>query len=202
MLLLDLDRTLFDTSAFLDAIIETVLPSMCDYDVDYIRAQFESQRAGSGTLLYELDYSVIFSALEVTAEQFTQNTLAMLTPDQFVYDDAKKLFDWLTTQNMVPNTKVLSFGSKEIQELKFALSPYLKSVPLLTTLSYKREYIATNFRGETGYLIDDKFGQQLPNGWVEIHLARDASKNLVTKLEDSVWRIQSLTGAEQILQTP
>lgn len=197
-LLLDLDRTLFDTSSFIDALIDTVLPTLSGSSHKDIRALFEAQRAGSGTLLYELNYDVILNELGVTFEDFAQNTKTQLTPNAFVYDDAIELMKWLAASGLKKQTKILSFGNRAVQSLKAAISPAL-DVPLLTTDTFKRDYIKMNFSTELGYLVDDKSGQELPTGWTEIHLFRDAPSEVV-QLSKFHWQIRSLQNLQTLVQ--
>jgi len=175
-----------------------VLPTLSGNPPERIRALFEAQRAGSGTLLYELNYDVILNELGVPFDEFESTTKKLLTPNEFVYGDALELMEWLKASGLKGKTKILSFGNRTVQSLKVAISPAL-DVPLLTTGTFKRDYIKQNLSNETGYLVDDKPGQALPTGWTEIHLFRDAPNEFV-QLSEFHWQIRSLQNIQTIVQ--
>ena len=200
ILLLDLDRTLFDTQAFINRIISDVLPKISGASPERVADLFRQQQAGSGTLLYELDYGSIFTQLGITFLDFRRAAQELVLADEFVYDDAKSLLTWLQDSPYSAHTNILSFGSKDMQSFKVALSPSLSLLPLHTTLTYKRDYIAKQFHGKQGYLVDDKPDQQLPAGWHEIHINRKVREyRAPLHVAKGITQICALTDVPKIL---
>ncbi len=192
ILLVDFDRTLFDTDRFTTACWQAITKK---YKVDGQAelANVASHYTEISGLKYYNFQSHIAAVLSVPPWKVTEAIRPALKTQNFVYDDAKLLFRW---QRKYP-VRILTFGATWHQQYKLSFAPQFKDIPVDITLQPKGKFIAEKFKGSTGWLIDDKYNGGLPDGFTEIHLVRTAQTPI--EKNDGKITVNSLKSVQEVL---
>lgn len=189
-LLLDLDRTLFKTDEYWQDFAKALARSLGVPDGTY-SGGYDEFLVGEGRLQM-VDYSKILAATGAKHDIIRKNLTEICAKNQYLYDDAQRLLSNLGTLQQVYEVQIITFGENDYQNLKLSLLPELKNIPKHIIQELKTDYISTHFNGGVGMLVDDKYGQDLPAGWAEIHLKRQQKYEKPATLESSVYEITSL----------
>jgi hypothetical protein len=196
----DFDSTLYNTPEFADD-LSLLIAKAAGLDAETVRkdsSAFHSHPVLGGysfddhIAAYGLEPIVMWSQLESLARE-----------SDYLYADSPGFIQSLRRKGF--NPKILSFGENRFQITK--INPQIprligteETLPLeaIVVDEKKREHIAKLHQGERGVLIDDIPNQQLPEGFIEIHLDRssDLSEPLV---EDKKYTVANLSQAEQVI---
>lgn len=199
LILLDLDRTLFDTTQYVDD-LPSLLAQHSLKTVSEIRDYMPTMLNGERHKLHRADYADFVEFLGMSMNEFTEVVLAEANLNTYLYKDAQALIDWLTDKGSV--FEILTFGDPVVQNLKLSITPALVNIPFTVVDSLKKDYIEAHLSGRTGCLIDDKPDQQLPVDWTEIHIDRKAPNHFSPrKVSEHVWQISTLTDAPEIIES-
>lgn len=155
---LDLDRTLFQTTRIVEIWqwLERRYPEIVDAERDLARMKQFYQWYDD---LYCYDMSAHVRALGLVPGQvYRELATSELADGRFEFPGCSALIDYLKT---VALPIILTYGTDDYQRCKVALCPSLAGVPVETTLSAKRDWLAQH--AAAGWLIDDKpIGDGLP----------------------------------------
>jgi len=191
LLLLDLDSTLFKTTDFWN-------------DFSVVFAQLSGQPAGKYINHYldiatgegrlkTIDYSTLLANAHVTAES-VRVAMQKQATNNYIFDDARTLIKKLPQIQNIYDIAILTFGQPLFQTLKIEHAPEIADIPVYITQQLKNAFIKQHFMDRPhGVLVDDKFGQELPLGWLEIHIDRTAkSYEAPERKGDDIVRITNL----------
>jgi phosphoglycolate phosphatase-like HAD superfamily hydrolase len=169
ILLLDLDRTLFDTARFMPAMWQAIA---AQYSLNY-----EHQMAlvphfyrAMGDYRY-YDLKVHLQDLGMDAEEVIDKVTPVLQKQDFIFPDVSELKEWQKRPDY--EIRVLTFGPEWVQSFKLRFAPEIAQLPLDMILEPKNEFIARTYPRQGGLLVDDKRNPQLPPSFKEVWLNRD-----------------------------
>jgi hypothetical protein len=173
LLLLDFDSTLFRTLDFWQDFSE-IFSMLKHVPAEQLQGHYFDYTVGDG-LLRTVDYDAMLADAKLTKGQVQEAVESKLRGKSYLYDDAKQLVAVLQELSKQYDVGILTFGQKDFQQLKIEHEPTLNGIPTFITLELKARYIAANFEAHpSGVLVDDKPGQSLPSGWLEVHIDRTA----------------------------
>lgn len=194
LLLLDLDRTIFDTATFM-RVLWTALAAEYNADYDREMARVPSfYRAVGDYRYYDLQLH-IQEGLGENADEAMRAVSPILTQQDFAFADLSELGTWLAHPDY--EVRVLTFGPEWVQRWKLVFMPMVKDVPIDITLEPKEAYIAREFAGRTGFLVDDRLTHSLPDGFTEMYITREST--IQNSQEDGIIYINSLTQVREYL---
>lgn len=188
-LFLDLDRTVFDTPRFMQAVFAA---TESQFGLSAQRLHDDSgefyEQIGD-LIIYDLfnqlaAYGVDPSVAEPTLRQ-------ALAGHDFLYPDTHGLLAFIAKNNI--DTTLLSFGTERYQQFKYSLAPSLQKLPLVTTL-YKDVYLQAQGT-DLSLLVDDKTVDPLPPNCVQLLVDRTSDDELA-HISPQLWRINSLKSVE------
>jgi len=199
VILLDFDRTLFDTDLFwIDfaeclAVVIGISPSqILKAYTDYVTA------TGITSYIFYEDY---IKQHNINHKLVQETVNKMLKNKQYLFEDAIKLLNSSDNLQREYEVAVLTYGQELFQNLKISLCKELKSLTSYITLLPKAQFIDYYISNRVGLLVDDKLGQNLPNGWVEVHIDRNSQKSEVTMINKDILEIYDLGQLSNILST-
>lgn len=148
LLLVDFDRTLFDTGRFF---VDVWQFAASLYDID---AEAERRRAGQFHTMYGdwYDYEFFDHVAAAAGEAFDREAFMAAARRALV---GNYLYDDVTAEIISLIDVILTFGNEPYQSFKLSLCPELAGIEPRITLRRKGEYIRDTFTGPT-VLIDDK----------------------------------------------
>lgn len=191
---LDLDRTLFNTTAFgLEKwrFLGDTYPQIDGQREHANQHNFYVQDGDS----YAYDFATHLEALNLKVDEVYMALLQSEIADgRLEYAGVSDLVAWIRRHGEV---RVLTYGIDDYQRLKASLCPSLEGVEVITTLRPKGEYLADKGRA---WLVDDKpIGNQLPAGvrFIQVHMADKDSRPPASELGEVS---TSLQGVLEILQ--
>lgn len=189
---LDLDRTLLDTDACMNALLDQC-EQLYGLSQDSIRAEIPQYYHYLGQLRY-YDFFGQMAAHNLDPYQIEQDMIATINQD-FLFPDAHDMLRYLTDNNY--RLSILSFGKHNFQQLKYKLSPQLAHLPFVSVLYPKDRFISEGHTAPS-LLIDDVVASNLPDYCTQFIIDRQASEEI--KQEDAQHiRIRSLQNVEGIL---
>jgi hypothetical protein len=199
LILLDLDRTIFDTAQYV-AEMPSLLMGYTQKTASEISEYIPSMLSGERDKLHRADYDDFVHFLGMNFDEFSDAITGEAVMNHYLYDDAKYLVSWLKHNNL--DFEILTFGDPKVQQIKLSITPFLTGINASVIDTLKNAYIKNTLGNAiSGVLIDDKPDQQLPQGWTEIHIDRKAEQPFTPRqLSDGVWRISSLEDAPQIIE--
>ncbi len=198
LVLVDLDRTLFDLDKFFTTIWRT-LGDMYGFNaqdaLDHMREFYYRPKDGyHGTYAFGNHLHVFVPDADEHAT--IQLLVDRLRGTSFLFDDASVLFEWAKRFDV----RILSFGESHIQEFKLAFCPELAVIPTELIMERKTEYIAEHYAGRHGFLVDDKLELGLPEGMRQIWIVRDPhDPRLENKPKSDIILVNSLKQANEFL---
>lgn len=198
LLLIDLDRTVFDSDAFFEFVIATFTGefSVPQQEID---KHLHLLAVGTANQLRYTDFAQLLKNLKIDSEVFYAHIAQSVTPNQFILADAVPFLEWAHNQNEF-ELGILSFGQPEFQTIKIEISPLVSSLSRMIIMTRKNDYIFETFAERQGILLDDKPDQNLPAGWTEIHIDRKAdSHKKPLKINEGIWQITNLDDAPQVI---
>lgn len=173
LLLVDFDRTLFDTGAFVDALWSAIAVLYgVDKDGEIARAkQFYTYQGD----WYDYDFfSHIGSIPTVPNDSVVlQNAVhKQLVGWDFLYPDASTLIDSIDA--------IVTFGNEPYQRFKLSFCPQLGHIPTHIIQTGKGTFIREQFGLRPAVLVDDKrLEHELPESVQFIHLDRSQKEEIV-----------------------
>jgi hypothetical protein len=194
LLLIDLDRTIFDTNSFFEFVIEAFTSefAVSKQEVD---KHLHLLAVGATNHLRHTDFAQLLTELHINSERFYAYIAQATSPNQFILADAVPFLEWAHRQDEF-ELGILSFGQPEIQTLKIEISPLVSSLHRMIIMTRKNDYIVDAFADRQGILVDDKPDQNLPVGWVEIHIDRKANTyKTPVQISERIWQITKLDDA-------
>ncbi len=193
VLLLDVDRTLLDTSAWCRLVARTLYPDSADAAL----SAFTRSGTGHG-LTHTFDLDAAAAALGCAAADLIARIDAEVDGRACCYPDTGPLLAAVAREHV--EAALCTFGDRRWQAVKLR-SCGLNQLPAHIVGEPKRYAIARTYPGRTGWLVDDKPGQHLPDGWTEIlldrhgnHRTRSAGRR-ITGLADvpaATWRTRRI----------
>lgn len=87
---------------------------------------------------------------------------------------------------------MLSFGQQRFLNLKIVLCPELDKLTYYITLLAKSGFIKYYMPVERGLLVDNRLGQGLSKGWVEVHIDRNSQNSKARIIKRDLYEISSL----------
>lgn len=194
LLLLDFDRTLFRTDYCWQDFAAALAQAANKPDDTYV-SSYESFLKDEGRLQM-IDYNKILGQTGVAKEVIWQNLQKIAAGKDYLFDDARQLLGQRKKLEEKFELAILTFGQEQYQRLKLNLVPEIADLPQFIIQTLKTDFISSKFAGRRGVLVDDKFGQQLPDGWVEIHIDRQENYVAPVQLDDNIYRVTSLMDVE------
>lgn len=173
LLLVDFDRTLFDTGSFVEALWSAIADQ---YGVDKERQlarakQFYEYRGQ----WYDYDFYRHVSTIpelpqDMAAFETTMHT--RLRDDVFLFPDAAGLIDAIDA--------IVTFGNEPYQRFKLSFCPQLRGLTCHIIQTGKGDFIARQFGHQPTVLVDDKrLETELPPSVQFIHLDRSQREALI-----------------------
>lgn len=191
LLLLDFDRTLFDSDAFINKLWQ-IISTKYKLDFTDMLAEMPKFYHAVGELRY---YDFALHLQEATG-QSVEESIGGIRPEmaktQYQYSDVEPTLHQLSQEFEI---RILSFGQPWFQNLKMSFTHIASDLPRDIILSAKNEFIADHFAGRQGALVDDKRNSELPKGFTEIWLNRDSKESE----PDSIITINSLKQLPEVL---
>jgi len=189
-LLLDLDRTLFNTGLFIEMLWPWIGSA---YGIDVVEAKARSgdyvRYVGD---MYDYDFFSHMTVLGIDAQQLMGRAQQELGKTSFVFDDVQLFLD--SVQVFAP--AILTFGNEPYQSFKLSFCPQLASLPVYSTLVHKNDYILEHWPNQPTVLVDDKFlAGSLPAATTFIHLDRSQAVPVIE--HDIYCSVRSLTDIRQ-----
>lgn len=192
LLLLDFDSTLFKTTDFWDDFAVVFARVSGEPESKYVNHYFD-MTSGEGRLR-GINYDKLLSDAHIAEKSVRRAAKKQMVHKSYIFDDAQALIDKLPLVRQTYDVAILTFGQPPFQNLKIEHTPEITGIPVYITQELKTEYIQQHFFDRSyGVLVDDKFGQQLPAGWLELHIDRTAKQyQSPRRLGDNIVRITSL----------
>lgn len=182
LVLVDLDRTLFDTSTFFDEIWRLA------HDIYGVDATAQKARAEEFFDWYDAGYDYRFFDHLAAAAGATFSKTALEDAARREFSD-RFLYPDVTDEVIGLIDAIVTFGGWEYQTFKLSLCPQLAHIAHHISLTSKAEYIARTFSGPA-LLVDDKQLENeimAPTRFVRIDrsLAKsDIASSVIHSLED------------------
>lgn len=199
-LLLDFDRTLFDTHNFwID--LDILLFKKYGLPPDWLKENYPK------FVLSKYDQQMVVFQLLANQSRVPEAELAMSItemiknkPDNYLFFDAVDILSDLNQFAHGYEVEILTFGDNQFQAIKTDPGELIRKIPIRIISEPKSEYIKREFSDYRGILIDDKPDQQLPEGWLEINLLRsNQSLNDIYEQSKNVYVINNLHQAQPII---
>lgn len=199
-LLLDFDRTLFDTHNFwidLGALLSERynLPSnwLKDKYPKYVLSRHDQQM---------VSFELLLNQSGIPGEELASSITKMIKKKKsnYLFSDAVEILEELDNFAHDYEVEILTFGDKQFQNLKAGPVELIKQIPIKIISEPKAMYIKREFSGYRGALIDDKPDQQLPLGWIEINLLRSSRpRAVIYEKTNNIYVVSNLLQASQLL---
>jgi hypothetical protein len=167
-IVLDFDRTLFDTKTFADWFFEEVAQR------SGTTAKSIQDEAEATYFMYQgtLWYYDMFAQLESifgadSGLQLEAIKQKALKTKNFLFDDFRRNFDALQHRGTIT---ILTYGKENAQQFKLSLCPELRDIPVIIVMSPKGPHIEKHFDSKTRCVfVDDKdVHGELPS-WVAFY---------------------------------
>jgi hypothetical protein len=159
--LVDLDRTLFDTGRFIDRVWTAIAK---EYAVD---SEYERQRSESFYTYYEDWYDYDFfnhiatiSSIDSPQDEFEKRIRLHLT-ESFLFADA--------IETLSLYDEILTFGNESYQRFKLSVCPELQHLPVTIIREMKADYITRHYNPHVALIDDKNLASELPD-WVDFFL--------------------------------
>jgi hypothetical protein len=197
VIFLDFDRTLFDTDLFwIDfaeclAVVIGISPAqILNAYTDYVTTT---------NLTSYIFYEDYIKQHNINHKLVQESVDKMLKNKQYLFEDAIELLDGSNNLQRECEVAVLTYGQELFQNLKISLCKELKNLTSYITLLPKTEFIDYYMPNRFGLLVDDKLGQNLPNGWVEVHIDRNSHNSKARLFNKDIYEIYDLGQLAEVL---
>lgn len=193
VLFLDLDRTLFDTARFMP-VLWHALAKRYGLDYDHCMALVpQFYRALGDYRYYDLKIH-LQEGLGIDPDEAIEAVTPELASYDFMFPDAAELLEWQKTHYEI---RVLTFGPEWVQRFKLRFAPDIAHLPCDMILEPKSDFIAREYAGRRGLLVDDRRNPHLPPGFTEVWLDRE--RTMQNGQESGIVCINSLTQVKELL---
>lgn len=172
LVLLDFDRTLFDTPRFMEDFY-MLLTKEFGIDGQAARQTYPQAYVPVGGLQY-YDFSVHMALLGAGADPVADAVRGKFGADRYIYDDVAGFLD--AVHDTGSAAAIVTFGMHSFQRLKYDISPAVQGLPFNDVLTEKAEYIASAYAGRQGVIIDDRAVEALPSGFRHIWISREGEQ--------------------------
>ena len=192
---LDLDRTLFNTEAFvadLFAAAEQAFGIPAATLAAEIPKFYSLQQQDN---LHHYDFFAQIAAHNINVTEADRVLGQALAGHDYAYPDAKHLVQFLAATPC--EVQILSFGTHHYQTFKYRMAPSLGSLPITVVSHAKATYLAAQSPAPS-LLVDDKSSASLPP-WCTLYLLDRTAPQPIAKQARGVWRINSLGAVETAL---
>lgn len=200
VILLDFDRTLFDTDAFwqdfagcLAEVTGLRQSAIANNYEDYCRGQ------GNDKLRY-VDLDGFISEYGISFENIVSQVDKDFNLQDYLFADAAIAYGLFESHQDNFDFAVLSFGQEKFQNLKISRCNLPKDIPVYITQQAKTDFINYYLSDRHGALIDDKLGQDLPRKWTEVHINRSNKLTGPAKIGKNLYQISNLAQVPELLQ--
>lgn len=194
VLFLDLDRTLLDTPHFMQSLWREIAKAY-NAGLEHQMAQVPHWYRAVGDYHYYDLRMHLQEGMGLDPDAVLAKITLALQKEDFLYPDASELAAWLERADY--EVRVLTFGPPWVQQFKISLVPAIAKLPCDMILEAKKAFIAREYAGRQGLLVDDKRNPGLPDGFTEVWLNRDSDMDIVK--EYGIITIKSLTQVRELL---
>ena len=199
----DFDSTLFDNQRFAADFYEYISGLM---SITPEAARSRAEDFYSKGAIRSFDFSGYIKALKLDEPAMWKYLNSLVSGNDYLYGDSAYFIQSLRSGGFDP--KILSIGEDRFQKAK--IMPNLtrltgsevadRPLRVEVILALKGDYLADFYRGKRGALVDNTPGQQLPNGFMEIHI--DRSQDLDSpKAIPGGSRVSSLSQAMDVIRS-
>jgi len=176
-LLIDLDRTLFDTASFVDSLWSWMA---AEYGVDSEKERERGKQQFYNYVgdMYDYDFFAHIQDLGIDKDDLDKQVRQVLRPS-FEFPDVEEFLE----RTADADRAILTFGNEPYQSFKLSFCPQLLGLmPVYMTTQSKPGYIESHWPGEPTILIDDKqLAGTLPETTRFIHLDRMQEASIVER---------------------
>jgi hypothetical protein len=173
---LDLDRTMFDTDAYVMHCATCLINHL---GVDSI--EFISETKKHSIIVDEKTYHYLmfghckhYGLNPVMAAEFLIDNIE---PNMFIYPD---ILEFFASFNAKHKLEIVTFGSDQEQQFKIDVSPVLDGITAHISMRPKSEVLAEISKGLRAVIIDDKLIPNLPKNVDQIHITRGVTKSIAS----------------------
>lgn len=201
-LLVDFDFTLYKTDEFAQDLWQE-LSSQSGLPQATVAADGERFHMHPGLGGY--DFEAHINSYDLDRELLWKKLGDIATSKDYLYEDSRPFIQELRGDGYAPS--ILSFGETRYQAAK--IEPVLDTLvgvdtgqllPFQVIMQRKGPYIARQYPGERGALVDDVKRQHLPKGFLEIHIDRSSSQS-APKKKWGGFAVANLTQAYDVITT-
>jgi hypothetical protein len=196
VILLDFDRTLFDTDSFW-ADFSICLAEASGLKSSVIFKDYENYVSDKDKLRF-IDYDNLILRHSINHKFVLELMKKRMSNKHYLFADVLPTLKLLELNDKQIEVAILTFGQYKFQKMKISLCKELKNTTTYVTLLPKNEFIQYYLSGRTGYLVDDKAGQNLPAGWVEVHLNRQVPLDSANRIKSRLFEISNLAQISEI----
>lgn len=187
LLLLDFDRTLFDTARFVERLWNWLAKH---YGID---AEHEKSRVAEFSHhvgdMYSYDFFGHVAALAIDGQSISRRAHQELADENFLYPDASAA--------LVLSPQILTFGNEPYQRFKLDFCPELADIKSTIIEEPKELFIARTLPDTPVVLVDDKLLRTLPPNLRFVHLDRQQTSDIID--HDKYVSIKSLEHLRRML---
>ena len=178
---IDLDRTLFDTDRFIHD-IAVILETRFDVvNADRFISNVGDYYVQTGENLRTYDFFRHIESLGLDADEVETHLETVFfeepedTRNTYLYDDAPRFIEFLRSEANIHDIKVLTYGEERMQKLKLRLAAtVLKDIECVIIQEPKGPYLAFLYsEGQKGIVVDDKYISDLPEDFIQVQVNRN-----------------------------
>jgi beta-phosphoglucomutase-like phosphatase (HAD superfamily) len=148
-LLIDLDRTLFDTTLFVQTLWDWIEQT---YGISADASRYEMKQYFTYVgEMYNYDFFKHIADLGIDGNDLATRARAELT-GSFAFDDVVEFLR--ATKDL--DRAILTFGADNYQQFKISLCSELSGIDVHMTQGFKHDYIETHWPDQSTLLIDDR----------------------------------------------
>lgn len=195
ILFLDLDRTLFDTDYFMQSLWGEIAARYNINKEHELARTPEWYRAMGEYRYYDLREH-LEQGIGLNPDDVVSAVTPALSKLDFLYADVADVLA-LQKEHADYEFRVLTFGPEWVQKLKLQFVPAIRDLACDIILLAKNEFIAAQYPGVHGYLVDDKRNRGLPGGVKEVWINRTETLQSLQKYD--ILAINSLTQIKGLL---
>lgn len=197
IVLLDFDRTLFDTDSFWTD-FSICLAEASGLKSSVIFKEYENYVSEKGKFRF-IDYDNLILRYNINHKLVLKLMNKRMSNKQYLFADALLALKLLDNEKKRIEIAILTFGQYKFQRMKISFCKELNYITSYVTLLPKNEFIQYYLSKRTGYLVDDKIGQNLPEGWTEVHINRKIALDSLNRINDKLIEISNLEQISEIL---
>jgi hypothetical protein len=174
LLVLDFDRTLFDTVRFMEELYKEMERSFKIPAAQWQEEVKQFQRDVATGQCYDLLAHI--RAHGLAADEVLGRLTEAWPLDHFLFPDSLRLLERLRKTDIIERTSILTYGEAKTQLFKVSLAPALAGLPVdITETPEKGKHLVFEYGDASGLLIDDKCIEALPEHFDFIQLVREGA---------------------------